>query len=111
GPDGTYRVAARYLVGCDGAGSRVRELAGILFPGTVYPEVNRLAQITVPDSVTQHDSGDLEVPGFGTVRAGFTRTERGLFGMGVSPSSEVLSVYTIEDETNEYDDDVTMTVN
>ncbi|MEU7633256.1 FAD-dependent monooxygenase [Nocardia sp. NPDC049220] len=110
GPDGPYRVTARYLVGCDGARSRVRDLAGIPFPGTVYPEVNRLAQITVPDSVTRLDNGDLEVPGFGTIRAGFTRTDRGLFGMGVSPTSEVLSVYTVEDETVEYDDDVPMTV-
>ncbi|RDI68814.1 FAD-dependent monooxygenase [Nocardia pseudobrasiliensis] len=110
GSEGEYRVTARYLVGCDGARSRVREFAGIPFSGTVYPEVNRLAQIIVPDSVTRLDGGDLEVPGFGTVRAGFTRTERGLFGMGVSPNSEVLSVYTIEDETVEYDDDVPMTV-
>lgn len=110
GPDGTYRVTARYLVGCDGARSRVRDLAGIPFPGTVYPEVNRLAQITVPDSVTRLDNGDLEVPGFGTIRAGFTRTDRGLFGMGASPTSEVLSVYTTEDEAAEYDDDVPMTV-
>lgn len=110
GPDGEYRVHARYLVGCDGARSRVREMAGIDFPGTVYPEVNRLAQITVPDSVTVLDSGDLELPGGPTVRAGFTRTERGLFGMAASPTSESLSVYTIEDETTEYDDDVPMTV-
>ncbi|MEU2042438.1 FAD-dependent monooxygenase [Nocardia niwae] len=110
GPDGPYRVTARYLVGCDGARSRVRDLAGIPFPGTVYPEVNRLAQITVPDSVTRLDNGDLEIPGFGTIRAGFTRTDRGLFGMGGSPTSEVLSVYTIEDEAVEYDDDVPMTV-
>ncbi|MEU6828915.1 FAD-dependent monooxygenase [Nocardia beijingensis] len=110
GPDGPYRVTARYLVGCDGARSRVRDLAGIPFPGTVYPEVNRLAQITVPDSVTRLDNGDLELPGFGSIRAGFTRTERGLFGMGASQASEVLSVYTIEDETVEYDDDVPMTV-
>lgn len=110
GPDGTYRVTARYLVGCDGARSRVRDMAGIPFPGTVYPEVNRLAQITVPDSVTRLDNGDLEVPGFGIVRAGFTRTDRGLFGMGALPTSESLSVYTIEDETTEYDDDVPMTV-
>ncbi|WP_199195898.1 FAD-dependent monooxygenase [Nocardia sp. MDA0666] len=38
GPDGTYRVTARYLVGCDGARSGVRDMAGIPFPGTVYPE-------------------------------------------------------------------------
>ena len=110
GPDGSYRVTGRYLVGCDGARSRVRDLAGIPFPGTVYPEVNRLAQITVPDSVTRLDNGDLEVPGFGTIKAGFTRTDRGLFGMGVSPTSDVLSVYTTEDEAIEYDDDVPMSV-
>lgn len=110
GPNGIYRVTARYLVGCDGARSRVRDMAGIPFPGTVYPEVNRLAQITVPDSVTRLGNGDLEVPGFGTIPAGFTRTDHGLFGMGASPTSEVLSVYTIEDETTEYDDDMPMTV-
>ncbi|MFI6027225.1 FAD-dependent monooxygenase [Amycolatopsis magusensis] len=82
GPDGAYEVTGRYLVGCDGGRSRVRELAGIAFPGTTYPEVNRLGQVTLPDSVTTSDNGDLEVPGLGLVRAGFTRTERGLFGFG-----------------------------
>ncbi len=43
GPDGPDRVTARYLVGCDGARSRVRDLAGIPFPGITYPEVQRLA--------------------------------------------------------------------
>jgi 2-polyprenyl-6-methoxyphenol hydroxylase-like FAD-dependent oxidoreductase len=82
GPDGPYRVAARYLAGCDGAHSKVREGAGIPFPGTTYPEVNRLAQVTVPDSVTRLDNGDLDVPGLGRIRAGFTRTARGVFGFG-----------------------------
>ena len=50
GPDGQDRVTARYLVGCDGASSRVRDLAGIPFPGITYPEVQRLAQVTVPES-------------------------------------------------------------
>ena len=63
GPDGRYQVTARYLVGCDGAHSRVRDSAGIPFPGTTYPEVNRLGQVTVPDSVTRLDNGDLGVPG------------------------------------------------
>jgi 2-polyprenyl-6-methoxyphenol hydroxylase-like FAD-dependent oxidoreductase len=62
GPDGPYRVAARYLVGCDGAHSRVRDMAGIAFPGTTYPEVNRLGQVTLPDSVTRLGNGDLDVP-------------------------------------------------
>jgi choline dehydrogenase-like flavoprotein len=36
GPDGPYRATARFLVGCDGARSPVRQLAGIDFPGTTY---------------------------------------------------------------------------
>ncbi|MFD7404228.1 FAD-dependent monooxygenase [Streptomyces sp. NPDC059866] len=110
GPAGPYRLAARYVVGCDGARSRVRDWAGIPFPGTTYPEVNRLAQVTLPDTVTVLDNGDLEVPGFGTLRAGFTRTDRGLFGLAASPASEVVSLYTVEDETVEYDDDIPMTL-
>jgi 2-polyprenyl-6-methoxyphenol hydroxylase-like FAD-dependent oxidoreductase len=110
GPDGPYRVSARYVVGCDGARSRVRDWAGIGFPGTLYPEVNRLAQVTLPETVTIAGNGDLDVPGFGTIRAGFTRTEHGLFGIGSSPASQVVSLYTIEDESTEYDDDTPMTV-
>lgn len=110
GPDGPYRINARYLVGCDGARSRIRDWAGIGFPGTTYPEVNRLAQVTLPDTVTVLGNGDLDVPGFGTIRAGFTRTDHGLLGVGSSPDSKVVSVYTIEDENTEYDDDVSMTV-
>ncbi|MEQ4716971.1 FAD-dependent monooxygenase [Nonomuraea sp. B19D2] len=34
GPDGPYAVRARYVAGCDGAGSTVRRAAGIGFPGT-----------------------------------------------------------------------------
>ncbi|MEV1246272.1 FAD-dependent monooxygenase [Nonomuraea sp. NPDC049750] len=110
GPDGPYRINARYLVGCDGARSRVRDQAGIGFPGTVYPEVNRLAQVTLPDTVTVLGNGDLDVPGSGTIHAGFTRTDHGLFGLGSSPGSQIVSLYTIEDESTEYDDDVPMTV-
>ncbi|MET8991113.1 FAD-dependent monooxygenase [Nonomuraea wenchangensis] len=110
GPDGPYRVRARYLVGCDGARSRVRDWAGIGFPGTVYPEVNRLAQVTLPGTVTVLGNGDLDVPGYGTIRAGFTRTDHGLFGLGSSPGATSVSLYTIEDESTEYDDDVPMTL-
>ncbi|MDX3108261.1 FAD-dependent monooxygenase [Nonomuraea angiospora] len=34
GPDGPYAVRARYVAGCDGAGSTVRRAAGVDFPGT-----------------------------------------------------------------------------
>jgi len=110
GPDGPYQVTASYLVGCDGAGSRVRDWAGISFAGVTYPEVNRLAQVTLPGTVSVLGNGDLDVPGSGTIRAGFTRTENGLFGVGSSPGSPNVSLYTIEDESTEYDDDLPMTV-
>ncbi|MEV0646638.1 FAD-dependent monooxygenase [Phytomonospora sp. NPDC050363] len=110
GPDGPYTMSARYLVGCDGGRSRIRELAGIAFPGVSYPEVNRLAQVTLSDPVTVRDDGGLDVPGFGTIAFGFTRTEGGLFGMSASPDSAVVSLYTVEEESTEYDDDVPLTV-
>jgi len=109
GPDGQARLTARYLVGCDGAGSRVRDLAGIPFPGITYPEVQRLAAVTVPDSVTMLENGDIEVAGVGRIPFGFTRTERGEFAVG-STDPSVLGLYTSEEETTGYDDDEPMTV-
>jgi 2-polyprenyl-6-methoxyphenol hydroxylase-like FAD-dependent oxidoreductase len=108
GPDGPYRVTARYLVGCDGAHSRVRGSAGIPFPGTTYPEVNRLGQATLPDSVTRLGN-DLDVPGLGRIRAGFTRTDRGVFGFGSLTAGGFL-IQTTEDEPAGVDDDVPMTL-
>jgi 2-polyprenyl-6-methoxyphenol hydroxylase-like FAD-dependent oxidoreductase len=108
GPDGSYEEAARFLVGCDGGRSRVRDLAAIPFPGTSFPEIERLASVTVPDSVTVLDDGGLDVPGAGKVPFGYTATERGVFacsGMGGT-----MGVYTAEVEATEYDDDVPMTV-
>jgi hypothetical protein len=84
-------------------------MAGIAFPGTTYPEVNRLGQVTLPDSVTRLGSGDLDVPGLGRIRAGFTRTDRGVFGFG-SLTSGVLLIQTTEDEASEVDDDAPMTL-
>ncbi|WIM99917.1 FAD-dependent monooxygenase [Actinoplanes oblitus] len=110
GPDGPYRLRACYAVGCDGARSRMRDRVGIAFPGTDYAEVNRLALVTVPDTVTVLDGGGIDVPDFGTIQTGFTRTGTGLFGLSASPGSKVVSVYTVEDETTDYDDDQPMTV-
>ena len=109
GPDGPYRVRARCLAGCDGAHSVVRDSAGIPFPGTTYPEVNRLGQVTVADSVTRPDNGDLDVPGLGRIRPGFTRTDRGVFGFG-RLTAGVLLLQTTEDEPAGADDDAPMTL-
>ena len=109
GPDGPYQVTARYLVGCDGAHSKVRNTAGIPFPGTTYPEVNRLAQVAVPGSVAQLDNGDLDVPGLGRIQPGFTRTEHGVFAFGRLASGALL-IQTTEDEPAGSDTDAPMTL-
>ncbi len=109
GPDGPDRVTARYLVGCDGASSRVRDLAGIPFPGITYPEVQRLALVTVPESVTLLENGDIDVAGVGRISFGFTRTERGEFALG-STNPELMGLFTSEEESTDYDDDEPMTV-
>ncbi len=109
GSDGQDRVTARYLVGCDGASSRVRDLAGFPFPGITYPEVQRLALVTVPESVTLLENGDIDVAGVGRISFGFTRTERGEFALG-STNPELMGLYTSEEESTEYDDDEPMTV-
>jgi 2-polyprenyl-6-methoxyphenol hydroxylase-like FAD-dependent oxidoreductase len=109
GPDGPDRVTAGYLVGCDGASSRVRDLAGIPFPGITYPEVQRLALVTVPESVTVLENGDIDVAGLGRISFGFTRTERGEFALG-STNPGLMGLYTSEEEAVAYDDDDPMTV-
>jgi 2-polyprenyl-6-methoxyphenol hydroxylase-like FAD-dependent oxidoreductase len=109
GPAGPGRVTARYLVGCDGAYSRVRELAGIPFPGTTYPEVNRLAQVAVPGSVTRLDNGDLDVPGLGRLSAGYTRTDHGVLAFGTRSAGDLL-IQTTEDEPPGADDAAPMTL-
>ena len=110
GPDGPYQATARFLVGCDGPRSRIRDLARIPFPGTTYPEVNRLGQVTVPESVTLPGQGDLDVPGLGRISQGFTRTDRGVFAFG-SLTSGGLLVQTTEDSSAEVevDEDAPMT--
>ncbi|MFI6865842.1 FAD-dependent monooxygenase [Nocardia sp. NPDC050406] len=108
GPEGPYQVTARYLVGCDGGRSPIRALAGIEFSGTTLIEVNRLAQVTTPDSVTVHDNGDLEAPGIGRIAAGFTRTDRGQFAIHATP--EILFLQTSEDEGRDYDNDEPLTL-
>ncbi len=109
GPEGPDRVTARYLVGCDGASSRVRDLADIPFPGITYPEVQRLAQVTVPESVTVLENGDIDVVGVGRISFGFTRTERGEFALG-STKPGLMGLFTSEEEAAEYDDDEPMSV-
>src|SRR5207302_4612042 len=100
GQDGPGRLTARYLVGCDGASGRVRDMAGIPFLGITYPEVQRLAQVTVPESVTVLENGDIDVAGVGRINFGFKRTERGEFALG-STNPGLMGLYTSEEETTD----------
>lgn len=103
GPDASYKVSARFLVGCDGGRSRVRELAGIPFLGTSMPEVERLASVTTPESVTVLDDGGLDVAGVGRIPFGYTATEHGVFAC--SGTAGTMGIYTAEVEATDYDDD------
>jgi hypothetical protein len=87
----------------------VRDLAGIPFPGITYPEVQRLALVTVPESVTVLENGDIDVAGVGRISFGFTRTERGEFALG-STNPELIGLFTSEEESTDYDDDEPMTL-
>lgn len=54
GPGGTTSVRAAHLVGCDGAESTVRELAGIAFPGDGLASHGLFADVPLTESI--HDS-------------------------------------------------------
>jgi 2-polyprenyl-6-methoxyphenol hydroxylase-like FAD-dependent oxidoreductase len=92
GPDGDRRLRARYLVGCDGAHSLVRKQAGVAFPGTSRGGVTRIGHVRLADSLVVSGTRELEVPGVGRVRPGFTRTPRGTFAvMSFEPGVYVLA--------------------
>jgi 2-polyprenyl-6-methoxyphenol hydroxylase-like FAD-dependent oxidoreductase len=75
-PAGSYRIDAGYLVGADGGRSAVRKLAGIGFPGHTSDVVARLAHVHIPDDL-RTGNGGLDIPGFGELRFGHTRLDRG----------------------------------
>ncbi|MFF3669663.1 FAD-dependent monooxygenase [Microtetraspora malaysiensis] len=92
GPDGPYRVRARYLVGADGGRSHTRKLAGIDFPGVTRDDtVHRTAQAVVPAALVDPATGGLDVPGYGPIPPfRHHRTERGMFVYAPFPSRPAL---------------------
>jgi 2-polyprenyl-6-methoxyphenol hydroxylase-like FAD-dependent oxidoreductase len=75
-PERDYRIAAGYLVGADGGHSLVRKTVGIEFPGSTSDMVGRLAHVHIPDELRRPDGG-IDIPGFGRIRFGHTRLDRG----------------------------------
>jgi len=60
----TERLRVGYLVGCDGAHSSVRRLAGIRFVGGSYPQTFALADVEV-DGALEHDAAHAFIAGPG----------------------------------------------
>jgi 2-polyprenyl-6-methoxyphenol hydroxylase-like FAD-dependent oxidoreductase len=84
--DGERVLACRYLVGCDGADSAVRQAAGISFPGDDTPFHGVVADLAVePDNaLNQHFGAELYPAGVCTVvpaGAGLVRILAGAFGV------------------------------
>lgn len=68
GPDGGYRLRARYLVGCDGAHSLVRKQAGIGFPGVTSTEISRIGRVFLPTAKITLLGREAKVKGIGGCR-------------------------------------------
>ena len=80
GPDGPYRLDARYVVAADGGASAIRKQLGIGFPGTTDNGfVSRSGRVAISAPVAL-DTGELDVPGHGRLApATFLRTRTGVF--------------------------------
>ncbi|MEU7633720.1 FAD-dependent monooxygenase [Nocardia sp. NPDC049220] len=78
GPNGTYTLRTRYLVGADGGKSLIRKSVGIGFPGHTSSTVNRMGHVRLPDQFRTPDGG-VDIPGFGRLPFGHNRLERGGF--------------------------------
>jgi 2-polyprenyl-6-methoxyphenol hydroxylase-like FAD-dependent oxidoreductase len=86
--DAGIELRARYLVGCDGAHSLVRNELGIGFPGTTSTGIVRIARITIPANAATRDSGEIVFPGIGRLALlQQNQTEHG--SVTIAPMSEL----------------------
>jgi 2-polyprenyl-6-methoxyphenol hydroxylase-like FAD-dependent oxidoreductase len=93
GPDGSYTIRARYLVGCDGARSLVRKAAGIAYPGTGGRVTARLGDVILED----RDNAPM----------GMERTERGLlFCVPLDDTYHRVATFDYSPSTKDSDEDL-----
>ncbi|GAA1694274.1 FAD-dependent monooxygenase [Fodinicola feengrottensis] len=91
--DDSYELSPRYLVGCDGGHSVVRQQAGIAFPGSADPEVLRMGHFRAPEAAGLYTNAGLDVPGFGRLQRGWNRTPRGaVLAMSLQPGVVIAGV-------------------
>ncbi|GHF65866.1 FAD-dependent monooxygenase [Streptomyces thermodiastaticus] len=95
GPDGTWRLTARYLVGCDGGASTVRKLAGVAFPGTA--------------STVNAVLGDVRILGDRPASRELRRLPGGLFGL-IPLDGDLFRVVAVEFDTEPVPKDVPVTL-
>jgi 2-polyprenyl-6-methoxyphenol hydroxylase-like FAD-dependent oxidoreductase len=110
GPDGSYDVPAKYLVGADGGTGQTRKLAGIDFPGmTSHDAVARMAfGVVPPDDWVDPVTGALDIPGWGRVPpTPFYRAERGVFACRQLGGRSMLITLELDRSAHEdpFDDD------
>jgi 2-polyprenyl-6-methoxyphenol hydroxylase-like FAD-dependent oxidoreductase len=109
GPDGDYRLTARFLVGADGGRSVTRKLAGIGFPGVTEDHtVSYTANATVPAELVDPESGVLRIAGHVIPPFFHYRTETGLFVHAPFPTGNLVT--TMEWSGDEDDDERPMTL-
>lgn len=119
GPDGSYELGTRYLVGADGAHSLVRKSAGIDFPGSTTDVVVRIADVHIPDELRAANDAvgifgfgarSIEVPGLGRLPSGHHRFASGVFILlvDVEPGRTLLA--TMEFGGEPVPDDTPMTL-
>lgn len=110
GPGGGYQLTTRYLIGADGARSRVRKSAGIDFPGSTTAVVIRVGDVHIPDNLRAADSGvgvfgygvrSIDIPGFGRLSSGHHRFERGVLVLllDVEPGRSLVATMEFGDDS------------
>lgn len=97
GPDGTYDLTTKYLVGADGGTSKIRHLAGIEFPGmSSYDLVIRIGfEVLPPDEWIEPVAPDPRGPGHLPPQQ-FHRTVRGVFVYGEMGSRVAVMTYELD---------------